>query len=436
LRARTIIRLVAAVTLALAPAACSDAERSGAIDAGAGADAGGDGAAGDAVGGTAAQAFDDFIADVAGGICSWLFRCCDLRNIDVLSMSHYLTEADCVLAQQQLLAGNYSESRLAMKDGRVTIDASLAAACVFRVGKATCTPPAPMGLDLWGRLATCPDPFVGHVQTGERCTLRDECVPGSRCVPGGAPADYTAGVTPEGLSPPALLSSAVLVFGTCTAYVKEGDRCLADVDCAPGLYCRGPEYLCARPAGDGEPCNRPMDIASGPRIACNDIDPAKPRLCAGDRCSRLPRDGEPCLSLGYYPPCDPDPALALSCVGMQFNGTGVCKQAVGVGAPCGGFGLPPCMYGLLCVPDASGQLGTCAVPPGIGQSCPDSTCAQGAVCDFGTSICVAAGARRDGEACSADFDCASQSCGEVQPDVKVCLPPTYYGGCLIGNAPI
>ena len=408
-----------AVLAALAGAACTDAPH-GAPPC---ADASGDGptdglgahdGAGDGTaptdagpdGGTALAAVDDFIAALTEAMCSWQFRCCNLVEIDVISASSYLTEADCRLATSLTLGTFFVDARASAAENRLSLDPTLADACVqlFRTG-ACATPGLPMP-DPIGMFTTCADPFVGLVPAGSPCRTFDECAAGARCVAGGQTVPNFGTLTSEGLQSIPTVSSVAPQIGSCLPYVPKGGKCRVTNDCDPGLYCRGVDFVCAAPAGPGDPCRPLNDPSMPPSVGppCDDVH--HQLVCLGNVCGRYPRGGEPCLADNgsLRPLCDPDPALALSCVGMGFNGSGICEKAGGVGAACGAQGLPPCAADLACVVDAASlELGTCQAQAGPGEVCRmDQPCAPPYVCDLIDSFCTTPGAAHDGEPCQLD----------------------------------
>jgi hypothetical protein len=174
------------------------------------------------------------------------------------------------------------------------------------------------------------------------------------------------------------------------------------------------------------PCQPLIDVTGMSTIGppCDDVNQSL--VCLSDVCSRLPRVNEPCLdaSLGR-PPCDPDPALALACVGADFNGTGICERVGTLGSACGADGLAPCAVDLACIVDpTTSDLGICGPLPGAGETCdPGAPCAPPNVCAPDTLVCVPGGARHDGQPCLADNDCASISCVFSSSGAGTCGSP-------------
>jgi hypothetical protein len=387
-------------------------------------------------GGSPTRAFDEFVSALASRMCTWSFQCCSLADIDLIGSSAYVTLPECRPAMERQLRVWYGDARAAALEGRVTIDTKMAEACLRRFQDAGCPPVTSAGEGPWEMLQSCRDPLVGHVPTGHFCRLRDECEAGSRCVMGGAPMDTALEVTAEGVRGlPALQPAAML--GSCVAWAGEGDGCTDVTDCAPGLFCRRDDSVCARPAALGEPCvaRDPRSLLPQVLLPCDDT--VSSVICVDDLCSRLPRADEPCLIDGFHPPCDSDPTLALGCVGTSFNGSGICKPMGQSGDLCGPDGLPACRAGLSCLPpDGGSGLGVCGPRPKLGEPCDSNgACAEGA-CDLDAWLCAVNKRGRDGTQCQRASDCASNNCGTYLPlDGGTCLPPMLnFPTCTTGNS--
>jgi hypothetical protein len=367
---------------------------------------------------------DDFISALASAMCDWQFRCCSLPEIDVIGNSSYVTPSDCVPETELGLETTLGPARAAAAAGRVILDPARAAACVDAFAHGSCSSQT-MPQDPWLRYYGCVDPFVGRVPSGGACGVRDECVPGSRCVAGGQLTDNDFDETPEGLTAFPTIRTATSVAGACLPFVAEGEPCRVTGDCAPGLYCRGDTFVCAQPANEGEPCQA-IGFREPPVLPRPCDDATQALVCAGGTCGRPPLAGDPCLSPdGRRPSCDPDPSLQLVCVGASFNGDGICEPAGKPGDPCGSDGLPTCVLGLACIgADGSTRLGACGSPPGLGEACGfPGACGAGTVCDADSAMCVIGKARRDGAACSTGGDCASLACLEDSAGGGVCSGP-------------
>jgi hypothetical protein len=156
-------------------------------------------------------------------------------------------------------------------------------------------------------------------------------------------------------------------------------------------------------------------------------------------CRRLPGADEPCLGSIFPDPsllsCDPDPALALQCVGLQLFGTGICKRAGQENDACGGSALPLCRPGLACLATQADGIGVCGTPPGEGESCASGgVCGFGTACDPSTYHCAVPGSTGLGLPCTASAECSSLNCGfsGVSPGHS-CLPPFDAVVCAGGG---
>lgn len=328
----------------------------------------------------------------------------------------------------------FVEERAAAAEGRVTVDSQIASACLHEFDVGACSSPT-VSLDGWAKFISCPDPVVGHVPVGAPCRLRDECIAGSRCVAGATNMDSVNAPTPEGLTLVPTVQDEMGVLGSCLPYVAEGGTCRFTADCAPALYCRTDTFVCARPAALGERCRATANANSPPNETPLPCDDARdPVVCGGGICGRLPRANEPCLDDGVHPPCDPNPALKLACVGMGLNGAGICEPLGKIGDACGPDGLPPCDFGLACAPPDGGDVGSCALAPTIGEDCSTLGVCREGVCDDLTQVCVHSKGGHDGTRCSNASDCASSNCALTDADGGVCIPPVNDVGCT-GQSP-
>src|SRR5262249_6012510 len=150
-------------------------------------------------------------------------------------------------------------------------------------------------------------------------------------------------------------------------------------------------FTCGPRLQEGEACAVQFDPLTG--LQSDDCDGARGLHCDLGTvvCRRYPQAGEPCAFT--VPQCDPDPALALSCV--PFGNA--CKTPGNEGDPCGGPAIPPCRADLACRPTQSDGIGTCGTPPTSGETCSDK-CASPAVCVGG--VCTPPGAAAIGAPCA------------------------------------
>jgi len=389
---------------------------------------------------------DAFIGQLAEAMCGWQFRCCALPEIDGARPGIYLTEDGCRPVVARLLSDKLSEVRIAFEADQLSFDATVASACLAQFTHGACNPP----LDLlrggqlfpqfeWDRYATCPNPFIGKLPTGSACSLPIECQPGQSCAIGGdAISTVTAGGVRAGFQ---MSDSASGPRGHCVPDGQAGTPCSITNECAPGLYCRVSDLVCAQPSQEGEACQISVDSNQMTSVAIACADRPRTLLCAGGHCHRMPQSGDPCLTTNDSPvPCDPDVVPSLTCVGAGLNGAGVCMPSARSGDPCVMLGgIAPCADGQACIGDsgtastsassASPQLGYCGSAPPAGAPCSlDLRCAAPAVCyqdNNANDVCVSPGKVRGGGNCQSDLDCASLSCtpDPTQNGGKTCTPP-------------
>ncbi|HVR01141.1 MAG TPA: hypothetical protein VMT47_03345 [Polyangia bacterium] len=370
---------------------------------------------------------DDLVGDLAAAACDWQVRCCSPLELTASMSAHFTTKEQCLPYARLELEKTLGVVSQSLVDGRVVIDPSEAMACLAAQRVRVCNAPgtndaASLSFAAW--VDGCASAFVGQLVPGRPCQFSAECTAGARCAFGttvshaasdaGAPSPFPTAAAPQA--------------GVCLLYQKRGDVCQTDGDCAPEDYCRPEDLLCTARVAEGEPCPDAalFGVARG---GC-----AAGLVCDGAKaiCRRLPRDGETC---GQFPtPCDPDPKLALFCVGTGFNGAGVCKTAGKKDDACGGSGLPPCGGNLVC--DAiPGLIGACVAPPAAGSSC-TTACASPAICDMATMRCTLPGTKQTGETCAVDDDCASLSCQTLPTGMAmtVCQVPRSFSVACSGAA--
>lgn len=318
-----------------------------------------------------ALSIDGFVEGLAEAACRWQLSCCSPIELEISPTTGYATKDECLPFARLELEQASADVRASLRAGDVTFDAAAASACLERASLRACTPrpgPASEGLSFGPWLYSCRAAFVGRRGAGSPCPTGLECGAGTLCRPD------------EGFEP------TIACHRATEAEICSSKAVWASV--YPGLV----EPPCAENTVCGE-------------------DPA---------CLSYPRDGEPCL--GVPPFCDPDPALALTCVGMGFNGLGVCATAGGGGDACGAPGLPPCAASLTCNGPV-GTIGTCGPPPEAGDSCTaDGACASPNRCDLLARRCTPPGPRAEGEPCDGPADCASVIC-RLWPEGPAGEPP-------------
>jgi hypothetical protein len=363
--------------------------------------------------------------EIAQAFCAHQFACCAPIEISALSSDRYTTQDACVVFAKLAALQQLGTVNGAIAQGRITVDPARAAACMTTYRDRACNvsqqmlaPPSalPIASDVF---ALCPDLLVGHVPEGQACVIAQECLPGSRCVTG-ASSGISGMTGTGGIGGPISLTGTP---GVCVHYQELGQPCNDNSDCDPSLACRTPQFQCGPRNGEGEPCVPQFDPISG--LQSDGCDASKGLFCDPSFlvCRRYPRDGEPCSQV-KFPQCDPDPALALSCVSF----TGICKAPGNEGDVCGGSAIPPCRADLACHPTQSDGIGTCGPLPSAGERCVDR-CATPAVCVGST--CTLPGSAPTGAPCSAITDCASLVCSSSlsgSPQ-QVCAPTTVELVC-------
>lgn len=236
---------------------------------------------------------------------------------------------------------------------------------------------------------------------GAACREREECAVGLSCLLSGVCGLASAGELCRndldcraghhcGLSAPSVCvastegQSCGVVKDRCAAGLTCGERgfiascvpkreamesCVVSSQCPLGFACA--QGLCRRVMGPGASC-------ADPATTCMEWT-----VCVGGRCSRRPREGEPCLDS-----CAGSACRAGTCVGRAL------------GAPCSPAGdpegFPSCGRARVC--SMGGPSGPVCAPASLpGQPC-DLPCDDGSQCVDGTcrAACVLGdGAARD-----------------------------------------
>lgn len=374
---------------------------------------------------------DRLVEDVAAAHCSWQFRCCTTYEIDVLAKMPYGTYAACIdhvtLTLRTLLAPDLARLAVEGTDlDEAKVDACLEAyrslSCIDPMQPQTFNPDVP----------ACQRLFVGRLREGASCYGASDCAPGTFC---STASFQIAQNGPVGPRLPISLSSNI--EGACVVPQKEGDVCNTDRECdvEGGQHCDRLESRCRPLRGEGEACVFDGDA----QLSIGQCDPSLGLHCdlLSQTCRRLPRENEPCVSqdLGL-PLCDPDPALALQCVGAAFNGTGVCLKPGKLGDPCGGDGVPNCGPAFFCAQtQAPGHvIPECAARAALGASCNGGIpCIAPAMCDE-TETCVLPGPRQALEPCTDHAQCASFRCDFVGGGgERACVPRDMALVCTGGG---
>jgi hypothetical protein len=206
---------------------------------------------------------------------------------------------------------------------------------------------------------------------------------------------------------PALQTQACAPF-MCGATACLGD-CVADADCAPGLFCSA--GVCGNKRADGAACGRDEECGSNhcvDGVCCN--------AACGGQC-------EACDVAGHVG----------ACVTVPF------------GSPHGG--RAPCSGGGLCAGECTGNARNACEYPAAETTCLPATCAEGVAspassCDGAGSCVVAEGSSCGAYACgpggcleacaSADdcavgFFCVAGACTALLPEGAACERPDQCG---------
>ena len=352
--------------------------------------------------------------DLAAAFCQHQLDCCSPAELGEVAQGRYTTEAECLpfarLAAEQQLAVLEN----AIVSGHIVVDGTAAAACVRAYAQRACNTSqvAPEMVDqlpnIAQALAACPGLMEGRVPAGGHCEIAEECMPGTRCSGGGTAVGTGAGGFGGGFIAPAAAN------GACIAVARLGGACNETADCDPrdNLTCRKPGFVCGRRAKLNEPCGFDPQTG-GPTIEC---DFTQKLVCDFNQnvCRRAPGKDEPCDEL-MFPPCDPDPTLALSCNPV----TRVCKAPGQEGADCGGLANPPCRFDLACIPTQSDGIGACGPVPGEGSPCTDK-CVSPAACDASTRTCKRPGSKPLGTPCASADECVTLTCSAIFSATTVC----------------
>jgi hypothetical protein len=350
---------------------------------------------------------DDFITALSQASCDWEFRCCSDPEITQLDGRKFgpTDPAACMPYRRLALENELYVDKLAVREGRMRIDAERAQACLDQNSAKLCNPKPgqlpppvdPLAMD------QCVDVFVGNTAVGNECIYAGECVKGAHCV----------------------IDGGAVGRGVCVPYQHEAEICNADADCDPkvvSLYCAKADFHCRLRSQVGEACEYTRDLSGQ--------NPTLPMLIECDTrnghaycdpvlrsCAPLPTDGQPCLATplppGVIDRCDPDPTLHLTCV-TGVGSAGICRAPVGLGQDCSQVS---CAKGLYCDTQSAS---VCAMLPGFGQRCDVAgyQCAAGYSCQY------------DGlnytcdQPASVGEDCTSRQC-----DIGLYCPSTGTRAC-------
>jgi len=245
------------------------------------------------------------------------------------------------------------------------------------------------------QLPPCEQLFVGTKQTGEDCSIDQECGYDSECLPGPA------------------------CPGKCAKRGGIGAVCNSVNHCAQELECVEPasgDGKCVAPLGAGKACNAASPC--GGLLDCIGVDTDDPQsmgTCQNRDAIYSASENEACSLTGVRQLCRP----GLSCVFAETTaGLGTCQPPLAANAPCQ-LALPEqCPSGQYCKitseAGVSPRTGLCTKTPGLGEACGAAGatytgCDAEQYCDTASGVCAMA--KHLGEACAQNHDCLSIHCG-------------------------
>jgi hypothetical protein len=264
----------------------------------------------------------------------------------------------------------------AIAAGKLTYDASRAAACIDQIAGLSCSRASE---DLRVDPPACAAMFAGAIALGSACDFDDECASGRCGPPAQCPDDY---------------SCCPGVCVTAAHAVGSGGACSVDEDCELGDSCTGSG--CAPLIGSGQECSSSNSCAFG--LLC-----ASPGIGQGGTCVTAPTIGQPC-AMGQ-----------CGDIGARCDGSSGMCVALGLpGEPCATE--IECGEDEVCTAGSAGSAGsamTCAPAPALGEPCVD-TCLPGSWCDPNTAggQCVAPIANTT--MCTDPLQCQSGYCADGQ----------------------
>jgi hypothetical protein len=391
-------------------------------------------------------AVDSFIKQLAAAQCSWEFRCCTDAEIQQQEMGKFKDEATCEQFHQLALEDTMYSERLAVRQSRIRVDGTQAAACVAAQMTKACNPapgsPPPMPPPP-GTVDPCSLVFKGATAVGDECRFANECVKGAHCVATGAAAQ-----------------------GVCVPFQEEKQICNTSADCDPSvanLYCAELDFTCHLRSPLGGPCAYKIDPATNM--------PTTPLLLECDTstgnlfcdptsmtCKALPQNGEPCLMQPLPPGVGSLCAAGLVC---DMPGTigGTCRGPGNVGDDCTRISCQSTLYcDRTVTPNTCKALPTtgqpcqqsnfqcakpdycntsmlpyvCAAPAQLGQPCNNGgiLCDTNLYCDTTTTMPTCKAKLPDGSACTQPRMCLSNDCGFAGGTGGTCVPSPISVQCI------
>lgn len=272
--------------------------------------------------------------------------------------------------------------------------------------------------------SSCKDVFTPSVTEGGSCQAHDDCI--QRPDGGYVDCQRSPGTCTGVCSAGATLGQACSGFpscvegycdyagsNTCVAYVSEGGSCASGGQCDPRVdRCNSYDDggTCTPLAGSGQSCAYAGDCAQG--YYCQSADGG----FSGGTCQPRGQVGDPCTESQFQTNC----ASGLTC----FQGTCHADTAA-LGQTCA-QGIY-CDQGYCSGPD--GGAGTCTAYSELGQSCSSSRCDSdfNLYCDGG----VCTGRNTQGQPCTQNHDCRG---GDYCDNGTCHLVGSPGDGCPPGNS--
>ena len=337
-------------------------------------------------GGGNTGAVDDFIKNLATAQCAWQFRCCTDAEIQQQEMGKFTDQATCVQFAELSLEDLHYAEKLAVRQGRITVDATQAQACIAEQNAKACnsatgmmTPPT-----MPGSVDPCTLVFKGATAVGDACQFANECKKGAHCVATGAGAE-----------------------GVCVPYQEESQICNTSSDCDPtvdNLYCAQSDFQCHLRSPLGGPCAYTTDPSTNMptlplKLECDTTTGQLYCDATTMTCQNLPGSGQPCLMPPLPPGVFETCAPGLVC---DTGGTNTCRGPGQVGDDCTRINCDTMLY---C--DRTTTPNTCKALPMVGQDCQASNfeCAKPYYCDTSVSPFVCAAPAQLGDPCSGAVQC-------------------------------
>jgi hypothetical protein len=377
-----------------------------------------------------------------------------------------LPTGDCVAIEQARCLLQLQSLGNGFDQGTLTISRERLESCEIRMRTSACPPSFAPDVPLAGLTKPFTDcsvltgSVVGRVDAGSPCSVAQECSPGTVCVrPGGVcrgTCDRANGIgqrcgfgclpglfcgadggcqSPTGVDTACMRSRTcegdlICRNGACRPRRKLGEACVVDVDrlsqCEPGLACdvvpfvMGATGTCVLPRKPGESCK--FHWTCEPGSVCSGIDwsPFPAREPDAGICFPPSTQGQPCSATQFAAFVGDECAAGLSCaVGMN-----VCQPLAALGNPCRPS-LQNCVgVNVFCKPTSSGDVGTCASPPGRGERCSfrlsngntvSIPCQSGLFCDSTSTLTCLPPNVPLGGLCTTNTQCQSDRCA-VQED--------------------